>query len=593
MRGTLSAFLAFHVFVIFTTEMYRFSMAQRTGRYAIIEQFLADGITHMFGNPGTVEQGFLDVLKDFPGFNYVLTLQETIAVGVADGYARATKQPTVVQLHSGVGLGNGIGMMYQAMRGHAPLVVIAGEAGIQYDATDAQMAADLVSMAKPVTKWSTRVVHPTSLLRVLRRAIKIASTPPMGPVFVCLPMDILDAINEEPVFPPPRLVTRTVPEQTHIKTAAQMLAASQRPMIIMGVGIAFSGAEQELSRAAELSGAEVWGSDCSEANIDNTHPLFRGLLGHMFGEHSKGIVAGADTILICGTYVFPEVFPMLEGAFAPGTKIIHIDLNAYEIAKNFPVDLGIVADPKATLAALADEMEASFSPARKALSAQRIDEFRASAHTAHSAQVEADLKVKDETPLHASAFMSELAKALPADAIIFAEALTCSPDLVRYFPPRFPGTYFQTRGGSLGVGFPGALGLKVANPDRTVIGLSGDGGSMYTIQCMWTAAHHKIGAKFIVCNNQNYMLLKLNIIQYWKERGMDEHEFPAAFNLKEPVIDFAAMAESMGVKGIRVERPDQIAPAIDAMMQHDGPALIDLVITDYVPGSKMNCKCGQ
>jgi len=129
MRGTLSAFLAFHVFVIFTTEMYRFSMAQRTGRYAIIEQFLADGITHMFGNPGTVEQGFLDVLKDFPGFNYVLTLQETIAVGVADGYARATKQPTVVQLHSGVGLGNGIGMMYQAMRGHAPLGVIAGAAG--------------------------------------------------------------------------------------------------------------------------------------------------------------------------------------------------------------------------------------------------------------------------------------------------------------------------------------------------------------------------------------------------------------------------------------------------------------------------------
>ncbi len=141
----------------------------------------------MFGNPGTVEQGFLDALADYPEFRYILTLQETIAVAMADGYARATKRPTVVQLHSGVGLGNGIGMMYQAMRGHAPLVVIAGEAGIRYDAMDAQMAADLVAMAKPVTKWATRVVDPRSLLRVLRRAIKIAATPPMGPVFVCAP----------------------------------------------------------------------------------------------------------------------------------------------------------------------------------------------------------------------------------------------------------------------------------------------------------------------------------------------------------------------------------------------------------------------
>ena len=124
---------------------------------------------------------------------YVTTLQETIAVAMADGYARATQKPTLVQLHSGVGLGNGIGMMYQAKRGGAPLVVIAGESGVRYDSMDAQMAADLVSMAKPVTKWATRVIDPSSTLRVLRRAIKMAATPPTGPVFVALPMDVLDA----------------------------------------------------------------------------------------------------------------------------------------------------------------------------------------------------------------------------------------------------------------------------------------------------------------------------------------------------------------------------------------------------------------
>ncbi len=169
----------------------------------------------MFGNPGTVEQGFLNSLGEYPDFHYILSLQETIAVGMGDGYARATQRPTIVQLHSGVGLGNGIGMIYQAKRGNAPLVIIAGESGIRYDSMDAQMAADLVGMARPVTKWATRVVDPTSLLRVLRRAIKMAATPPMGPVFVCLPMDVLDAPNDEPVVPtsflmsvwPPRMST--------------------------------------------------------------------------------------------------------------------------------------------------------------------------------------------------------------------------------------------------------------------------------------------------------------------------------------------------------------------------------------------------
>ena len=145
-------------------------MTDKQGRHAIIEQLLADDIRFMFGNPGTVEQGFLDVVGEYPGLRYILTMQESIAVGMADGYARLTKKPTVVQLHSGVGLGNGIGMMYQAYRGHAPLVVIVGDAGTRYDAMDSQMAADLVGMARPVTKWSARVTEPSSLLRMLRRA---------------------------------------------------------------------------------------------------------------------------------------------------------------------------------------------------------------------------------------------------------------------------------------------------------------------------------------------------------------------------------------------------------------------------------------
>ena len=569
-------------------------MANRTGRFAMIEQLLVDDIRYMFGNPGTVEQGFLDTLKDYhPEFKYIFALQETIAVGIADGYARTTKKPTIVQLHSGVGLGNGIGMIYQAMRGHAPLVVLAGESGIEYDAMDAQMAADLVSMAKPVTKWATRVVHPSSLLRILRRAIKIAATPPMGPVFISLPMDILDAPNDEEVVPTSFPITRVAPETEELTKATALLTAAQRPLIIMGDGIAFSDAQTELTRVAELIGAQVWGADSSEPNMSATHPLFGGLLGHMFGDDSRRITKQADVVLIVGTYVFPEVFPALSDVFDPSAKVIHIDLNTYEIAKNFSVDLGLLGDPKTTLSKLASVLETNATPEQKKAAVERGIQITESYKRKLAAQLDADKAVRDSVPLHMSRFAEELATYLPSDAVIFDEAITNSPELCRYIPPTMLGHYFQTRGGSLGVGIPGAIGLKLAHPDKTVVGFTGDGGSMYTIQALWTAAHHNVAAKFVICNNHSYQILKLNILQYWRERQIPEHDYPLSFNLSNPNIDFAELARSLGVQAIRVEKPEQISLAIQKALDHDGPFLIDLVLTSEIVGTKIGVKCGQ
>lgn len=560
-------------------------MPGKPGRYAIIEQLLADGIHYMFGNPGTVEQGFLDSLEQYPNFHYILTLQETIAVAIGDGYARATQKPTVVQLHSGVGLGNGVGMMYQAKRGHAPLVVIAGEAGVRYDAMDAQMAADLVAIAEPVTKWATRVVDPNSLLRVLRRAIKIAATPPMGPVFVALPADILDAINNEPVVPTSFPNTRVMPDDSVVQEAVSMLASAQKPLIIMGDGIAFSGAQPELARLAELWGAPVWGANSSEVNISYTHPLYAGQLGHMFGASSSKVTTQADGVLVVGTYVFPEVYPYLENVFAPDAKVVHIDLNAYEIAKNFPVSLGMVADPKLSLAKLADALNTSMTAEQKNAAKARVSQISQAHEEKHARELAADAAARDSYPLRASRFMEELAAHVPDDVMVFDEALTVSPDVTRYLPPHLPGHFFQTRGGSLGVGIPGAMGVKLAHPEKTVIGFTGDGGSMYTIQALWTAAHHNIGAKFVICNNQSYMLLKLNILQYWRDQvGVEIHEFPRSFDLDGPRIDFAAMARSMGVPAVCVDRPEHVEAAVKEMLATDGPFLIDMVISSNVPG---------
>ncbi|MFD9821052.1 thiamine pyrophosphate-binding protein [Streptomyces violascens] len=552
-------------------------MVSRPARVAMLEQLQADGVRYMFGNPGTVEQGFLDELRHFPSLEYVLALQEAVAVGMADGYARATRRPTVVQLHTGVGLGNGIGMLYQAKRGHAPLVVIAGEAGLRYDNMEAQMAADLVAMAEPVTKWVTRVVDPESTLRTLRRAFKVAATPPYGPVLVVLPADVMDRPTTEEAVPVTYLDTASSPDPEVVGRAASLLAGAERPIVIAGDGVHFSGAQQELARLAQTWGAEVWGADWSEVNLSVEHPAYTGQLGHMFGENSRRVTAAADAVLIVGTYALPEVYPALDGVFAPGAPVVHIDLDTDAIAKNFPVDLGVVADPKRTLAALADALEARMSPVNR----RRADEWLGRRAAERSYELAANQQKNeaalDPLALPTTAFAQELARQLPEDAILFDEALTASPDLFRHLPPTRPGHWFQTRGGSLGVGIPGAIGAQLAHPDKVVVGFTGDGGSMYTVQALWTAARYNIGAKFVICNNSSYKLLEDNIEQYWRSVDVPAHDHPEIFDLSRPAIDFTALAKSLGVPAVRVDKPGQAGAAVAEALGTPGPFLIDLV----------------
>ena len=567
-------------------------MSGRSGRVAVIEQLLADGLDHMFGNPGTVEQGFLDTLSEHPTMRYVLTLQESVAVMMADGFARASRRPALVQIHSTPGLGNAIGALYQAKRGHSPLVVIGGDAGVRYLAMDAQMAGDLVAMAEPVTKWSTMVVDPSSLLRVLRRAVKVAATPPMGPVYICLPADVLDQPCFEEVGPTQCPSTRVTPDLDLVGQAAAWLAAASRPVILIGDGVAFSGAQKELARVAETLGAEVWGVDSGELNMALDHPLYQGQTGHMFGSVSRPIMGRGDAVLICGTYVAPEVFPDLGDVFAPGAKVVHVDLDTWEIGKNHRVDLGLAADPKRTLAALAIALEQVMTPAQRETARVRAASQKAAKDDKVRAEQTADREHWDRVPMRPARFMAELAARLPAGAIVFDEALTSSPALTRYLPAHLGG-FHQTRGGSLGVGIPGAIGARLANPERTVVGLSGDGGAMYTIQALWTAARHNIDAKLVICNNASYKLLQLNIGQYWKEHGLEGRAFPLCFDLSRPALRFDEIARALAVEGVRVERPDEIAPAIERMLAHCGPFLIDLVLEGDTRPEEIAAHCGQ
>jgi thiamine pyrophosphate-dependent acetolactate synthase large subunit-like protein len=568
-------------------------MAGKPGRSALIEQLLADDMTYMFGNPGTVEQGFLDALHDHPAMRYILALQESVAVMMADGYARARRRPALVQIHSTPGLGNAVGALYQAMRGHAPLVVIGGDAGLRYMPMQAQMYGDLVAMAEPVTKWSAVVTDARSLLRMVRRAVKIAAMPPMGPVYLCLPADVLD--QECPEIVEPSFVTpaRVAPEETVLREAARMLGGAERPMLFVGDGVAYSEAQSEALRVAELLGAEIWGVDSGELNVPYDHPLYQGQTGHMFGFASHPVTSKGDVNLVVGTYMMPEVYPRLEDIYAPGAKVIHVDLDPTAIARNHRVTLGAVADPKLTLARLAELLEGGMDGSQKKAASVRADKIGREKAKLVAGQKRADQSKHGASPLSAARFMEELARELSPGAVIFDEALSCSPELTRYLPPRAAGSFFQTRGGSLGVGFPGAIGVKLAMPAQTVVGFSGDGGCMYTVQALWTAARYGIDVKFVVCNNQSYKLLKVNIQRYWKEQGVKGSRFPDAFELGDPLIDFASLAASLGVAGVKVERPDQTGPALRRMLQTPGPFLIDLVVSSHVPGELTECRCGQ
>jgi|APTNR8051073442_1049403.scaffolds.fasta_scaffold15250_2 benzoylformate decarboxylase len=552
------------------------------GHRKLLEQLTADGVTHMFGNPGSSEEGLLDELTRYPDIRYILGLQEAATVCMADGYAQGTHRPAVVQLHCSVGTGNAIGSLYHAWRRKTPMVVLSGESGAEFDPLEAHMWVDLIGMARPVTKYAVRATHPSSLLRLLRRCWKIASTPPWGPVLMTVPQDVLDAENHEAVVPTSVLETRTAPAPSLIADAAGMLAGAQNPILIVGDGVSHAGAHAELIRLAETLGAAVWAGMASEMIMPHSHPLQRGSMGHMFGTSSGRLVEDADAVIIAGTYVFSDVFPVLDNPFRADAKIIHIDHDTHAIARNHPVTLGLVSDPKLTFAALADALAASMTDAQKAAAAERMRASGAAREEARKQAIERDRSRGATVPMYMAAFAEPLSRALPKDAIIFDEALTHSPELQRWCPPEQPGSFFYTPGGTLGVGLPGAVGLKLAHPDRTVVGFSGDGGAMYTYQALWTAAHCGIAAKFVVCNNRSYRLLKQNLVAYWRDRGVNPPNFPPPFDVREPGIDFVALSQSLGVPGLRVANPADCEAAIAAMLGHPGPFLLELILEDGV-----------
>src|SRR5438477_8742810 len=312
----------------------------------LMEILRAAGVRYLFGNPGTTELPFLDALPD-SGLEYVLGLQEATAVAAADGYAQAAGRVGVVNVHVAPGLANGLSVLHSAARAKTPLLVTAGQQDTRFLMDAPILAADLVRMAEPFTKWSWELRRADEAPAALRRALKLALTPPTGPVFLSLPMDLMVETIDDNADPAPMLAARTRPDSAALERAAALLASARAPVIIAGDGVARTGAVGGLVALAELLGARVHGEPIfRRVNFPGDHPLWRGGLHPAPGGVRKAL-ADADALLIVGATVFTWFLHAPGEPFPKGLPVVQIDDDSREIGRSQPVTLGIVADPGA------------------------------------------------------------------------------------------------------------------------------------------------------------------------------------------------------------------------------------------------------
>ena len=556
-------------------------MPRMTGKRAMLEQLIADGVRHIFGNPGTTEQGFMDILQDYPPVEFMLALHEGVAVSMADAYARLTRRPAFVEVHIAPGLGNALGMMHNAAIGKTPLVVYAGQSPGRTLLQEPHLSGPLVDMARPICKWSAQIHHAHDVPRALRRAFKVAMEPPQGPVFLALPMDTLDQDADVDIRPTTYTSWRGRVDPAGMAEVASLLLAAAKPLLMVGDSVALADAQPEVVALAELCGLPIFECYASEFTAPAKHPLNLGAVNFVTPAPLKKMLDGCDLLLVVGAPMFQLIFPDAESPVPAGTKLVQIDMNPWEIGKNVMPDLAFLADPKAALAELAEQVRRRQTPEQKRLATARAENVGEGTRAARARYWEDAKKSWDGTPISAPRLMHEIRHAAPDNFMIFAEAITNSAHLNQAIMPQEAGRMVRVRGGGIGPGLPGSLGAQLARPDRKVIGVCSDGAAMYSISALWTAAHHKIPVTYVMLNNAAYRILKLNMVEYLGQ-GMRGRQF-VAMDLTDPALRFDRMAESMGVPGRRVESPDELAPALKEALAHDGPSLIDVVMESPVP----------
>jgi benzoylformate decarboxylase len=550
-------------------------------------QLLADaGVKYLFGNPGTTELPLSDALVDFTRIKYVLGLQEVPVMAMADGFAQASRSPGVVNVHISCGLGNAMGMLYNAYRAGTPLIVTAGQQDRRLKFEEPILWSDMVQVARPWTKWATEVERAADLPQAIRRAVQTALMPPTGPVFLSIPIDVQREMGEFDLTPPRAINSIVRPPLEELQRAAQVLAQAKNPAILAGSRVTESGAIEELVAFAELVGAPVLaeaGTSHGRLAFPCTHPLsapgmpiYAPEIGQRLNEFDVVFVVGMDVLRL---YVYFEPARVIPDHI----RLIHMDQNPWELGKNYSTEVSIFGNPKPGLAELTAVLRELMTPAQREAATKRGRE-RGEAHRKMREQLQAkaaeEWKQRPMTPLTT---MSALAKVFPKDGAVIEEAVTTTgTTLERLGAIHDPTGYFAHRGWALGWGLGCSIGVKLAWPNRPVLAVLGEGASLYGIQGLWTAAKYRIPVTFVICNNAQYQILKVGAQGMALPRA-SEGRFEG-MDLIAPEVDMVSLARAFGVEAHRVSDPDELSERVKESFGRETPVLFDVPIVRGASG---------
>jgi len=548
------------------------------GREVFMQSLLAHGVRHVFGNPGTTENALLDSLIDYPSIEYLVHLHEGVAVGAASYYARATGRTAVVNLHAAPGLGNGIGMMYNALRANAPMLVTAGQQDTRMLRREPMLAHDLVAMAAPVSKWSTQLQSADEVDAVMRRAFMTAYEPPCGPVFLSLPVDVMEQQTENAALPPCSPFRDAAPDALALADACALIKAAHAPVIVVSDEVARSGAAADLVRLAERIGAPVWHQGLrGHVSFPGSHAHARAGLPFDVAGIRK-MLDGADLVLLVGGAFFEELWFAPGSPFPQGARVVQIVSSPRPLAYNHAVDVELVAGMGAALRAIDGAIAAQSDAAWRAAAGRRSAQLAAQKARDTAAYQERVEKAWARVPISIPRAMAELRKATPAKALLVEEAITASVDFAAAFQVDAPDAYFGSRGGGIGQAVAGAIGASIGHPGRPVLCVSGDGSAMYSITALWTAAHHELPIVFVILVNREYRVLKQNLDIYRQRFDAPSGKPYPHMELAQPALRFVELAAGMGVPGVRVSRPEEIAGAIEQAFAAGAPRLVEIEI---------------
>jgi benzoylformate decarboxylase len=560
-------------------------MPLTTGAHALLAMLSDAGVRYIFGNPGTTELPLLDAIAEDRRFQYVLGLQEVPVMAMADGFAQASRQLGVVNLHISCGLGNAMGMLYNAHRAGTPLLITAGQTDRRLQMEEPILWSDMVQVARPWTKWAFEVQRIADLPAALRRAIQTALTPPTGPVFLSLPMDLQSEQADLDLSPARKIDHAVRPPLDALRRAATLLAEAKNPAILAGSRVVEAAAVAELVRIAEILGAPAF-SESGTTHGRLSFPADHGLYAQglpLWSPEVRARLSEFDVLLVAGMDLLRQyVYHEPACAVPEHLRIVHLDEDPWQIGKNYPVEVGLVGSTKAGLTELASLLPDAMSAEAKSRAKNRSVARSESHRLAREALLRQANAQHGARPLTSLGLMSSLASILPENVAVIEEAVTTTNNYFeRLGALRNTTGYFGHRGWALGWGLGCALGVKLAWPDRPVLAMLGEGAAMYGIQGLWTAAHYRIPVTFVVCNNAQYQILKV---------GARQLELPAAraghfvgLDLAQPEVDIVGIAKSLGVAAQRVTDPDELRDLVSQSLAAGEPRLFDVPIERATP----------